>query len=85
MADQKLVIGRRLVPRKYMQDGKECVVEEWQNFSEYVPLSAEDKRQRVIDEAAHQTRLSEPPPKSTDEIIKELMDRVQALETGKAP
>lgn len=80
MADNmKMVAGHRLVA------GEKGAPPTWVPFSKMVPLSAEDLRQRAIDEAAHQTRLSEPPPKSTDEIIKELMDRVQALETGKAP
>lgn len=85
MADRKLVTGRREVERKYLdRDGKECSVMEMQPFSEYVPLSADDLKQRAIDDAAARLQAMQPAPKTSDEIIKELTARIDALEAARA-
>lgn len=56
----------------------------WVPFSKMVPLSAEDLRQREIDEAAHAARADKPPQKTHEEIIAELLERVARLEASKS-
>ncbi|MFM9850144.1 MAG: hypothetical protein ACKVP3_23680 [Hyphomicrobiaceae bacterium] len=82
MGGRKLVVGRRMIERKYTDErGKEQVAQEWENFSDYAPLSAEDLRQRDVDDAEYRARLDAPREKPIEDIVKELQNRIAALET----